>query len=215
MTMENKNRGTEQFNKANIGGELDGAHQFNSSRRKFAQAGLGVSAFFTLTSRPVLAEVGICKSPSGFASGNLSQHGNPVVCSGRTPGYWQTQLDWPAPYVTGTCASPGPGTCSSWNSDGTAFHPLFGGTQYKNSDGTSKTLMQVLWLNGNGDPSQLGAHIVAALLNAKKEWTPVLNESQVIGIWNEYVTKGYFEPTAGVQWDAAKIVSYLKSTMTF
>lgn len=82
------------------------------------------------------------------------------------------------------------------------------------ANGTSKTLMQVLWLQGNGDPYQLGAHIVAALLNAKKGWTPVLTEANVTNIWNEYVSKGYFEPTAGVKWYAETIVKYLKSTMT-
>ena len=74
--------------------------------------------------------------------------------------------------------------------------------------------MQVIWLQGNGDPYQLGAHIVAALLNARAGYTPVLTEGAVINIWNEYVAKGYFEPVAGVHWDGPTIVSYLQSTMT-
>lgn len=76
------------------------------------------------------------------------------------------------------------------------------------------SMMQVIWLGGGGDPDQLGAHIVAALLNAKKGYTPVLNETQVRNIFNEWDQKGYFEPTAGVQWDGAHIVAYLKSTMS-
>ena len=73
--------------------------------------------------------------------------------------------------------------------------------------------MQVLWLGGRGDPYQLGAHIVAALLNAQKGWTPVLTVAQVKNIFNEWNDKGYFEPTAGIKWYAADIVYYLKSTM--
>lgn len=194
--------------------EAGGQGGVDHSRRKFTGAGLGVSAIFTLASQPVLATGGICKSPSGFASGNLSQHGTSIHCSGRTPGYWGTHpSEWPFPYKPGTCKNIVNGTCKEWKSDGTFFHPLFAGSTFKNADNTSKTLMQVIWLGGNADPHQLGAHIVAALLNAKKGWTPVLNEIKVIGIWNEYVSKGYFEPTAGVQWNAAQIVSYLKSTM--
>lgn len=74
-------------------------------------------------------------------------------------------------------------------------------------------MMQVIWLGGNADPQQLGAHIVAALLNAKMGWTPVLTEAQVIGMFNEWNLNGYFEPTAGVKWYAADIVAYLQTTM--
>ena len=35
-----------------------------------------------------------------------------------------------------------------------------------------------------GDPFQLGAHIVSALLNARSGFTPVLTEAQVINIFN-------------------------------
>ena len=198
-----------------LGAETDDRNNVDVSRRKFTGAGLGVSAIFTLASQPVLATGGICKSPSGFQSGNLSQRGTPVTCIGRTPGYWGTHpADWPLPYKPGTCKIMVNGTCKEWKSDGTYFHPLFAGSKFKNTDGSSKTLMQVIWLGGNGDPYQLGAHIAAALLNAKKGWTPVLSEAAVINIWNEYAAKGYFEPTAGVQWNAEQIVNYLKTTMT-
>ena len=74
--------------------------------------------------------------------------------------------------------------------------------------------MQVLWLEGYNDQGKLGAHICAALLNAKMGWTPVLSEDAVKRIWYEYDTQGYYEPTSGVQWGAEQIVTYLKSTMT-
>lgn len=196
----------------------------DQSRRKLTGAALGVSAIFTLASRPVLA--GQCMSPSAAVSGNLSQHGTPPTCLGRTPGYWKnvTQHPWPAGYSAGSCSH----QCNKvWKwSGGTLFHPLFSGSLFKadldNNNSTPKTslsLMQVLMLaNGDNpwgltDPDNLGAHIVAALLNAKAGWSPVLPETAVINMWNEWASKGYFEPTANVQWNSAQIVTYLKTTM--
>jgi hypothetical protein len=193
------------------------------SRRKLAGAALGISAVFTLASRPVLA--GQCMSPSAACSGNLSQHGTPPSCLGVTPGYWKTHTGWPSPYTQGSCTS-SCSKCQSW-SNGTLFHPLFGGTKFMvdqdnnpNTPKTSLTLQQVMVMNnadypGVTDPDNIGAHIVAALLNARSGKTPssILSETSVIGMWNEWVTKGYFEPTAGVQWNSAQIVTYLKTTM--
>ncbi|CAG9933485.1 hypothetical protein [Candidatus Nitrotoga arctica] len=46
------------------------------SRRRFATSGLAVSGvILTLASRPVLGADAFCLSPSGFCSGNTSQHG--------------------------------------------------------------------------------------------------------------------------------------------
>jgi hypothetical protein len=70
-------------------------------------------------------------------------------------------------------------------------------------------------LGGEGDAAQLGAHCVAALLNAAKGWTNnVLTESQVRDMYNDFVNNGFFEPTAGVKWYAQDIVDYLVTTMT-
>lgn len=74
--------------------------------------------------------------------------------------------------------------------------------------------MQILLLGGKGDRYQLGAHIVAALLNAHMGWTnPVLTPQAVKAMFNEWAAKNYYEPSAGVQWSAADIVFYLQSTM--
>jgi hypothetical protein len=202
----------------------------NQSRRKLTGAALGASAIFTLASRPVLA--GQCMTPSAAVSGNLSQHGTPITCSGRTPGYWKTHYapgSWPSPYLPGGCNG-GQNMCNkvqNW-SGGTLFHPLFSGTQFMaNLDGnpgtpnTSLSMMQVMMLNdgsnpwGLTDPDNLGAHIVAALLNASvvPSLTPVLSAADVINMWNEWASKGYFEPTANVKWNSAQIVDYLKTTM--
>lgn len=199
----------------------------DQSRRRLAGVALGVSAVFTLASRPVLA-ADQCMTPSAAVSGNLSQHGTPTLCSGRTPGYWKTHPEsWPSPYLPGSCNG-GQNICNqaqNWK-NGTLFHPLFSGTQFMaDLDGnpatpkTSLSLMQVLMLTNGGnpwgltDPDNLGAHIVAALLNAAAGLTPVLSVTDVIGIWNEWASKGYFEPTANVQWNSAQIVDYLKTTM--
>jgi len=195
----------------------------DKSRRSFSKSGLVVSGvLLTLVSRPSLGGVGVCKSPSGFLSGNASTHGTEQHCSGRTPGYWGTNTDtshpWPTPYRTGTCIETRfTQRHTSWQtSDATMFKDsLVGfncagnGARYLNY-----SMMQVILLGGSGDPYQIGAHCVSALLNARMGWTPVLTETQVRNIFNEYDSKGYFEPTAGVRWYPAEIVDYLKSTMT-
>lgn len=219
-----------------IPNEAKPSDEFNPSRRKLTGAALGVSAVFTLASRPVLA--GVCQTPSAALSGNLSQHGTPTTCSGLSPGFYKEHAEsWPTPYLPGTTTNPsrtknanagGQGytnQAKNW-SGGTFFHPFFSGSQFKsNIDGdpatlnTSLSMMQVMHLNdGNNlwglkDPDNLGAHIVAALLNAKMGYTTgVLSETQVIGMWNEWASKRYFEPTAGVQWTSAQIVKYIVST---
>ncbi|MEN6586000.1 MAG: hypothetical protein ABFE02_08170 [Sulfuricella sp.] len=203
----------------------------DESRRGFTKSGLAASGvLLTLASRPVLACV--CKSPSGFLSGNVSTHGTPQTCSGRTPGYWGTHpQQWPSPFLPGDCKHGTSGTHVSDWSGGTRFSTEFNCSgngsiyvayqeEHKDSKRSKTTyqssvysMMQVIWLGGGGDPYQLGAHIVAALLNAVKGLTPTLTEAQVINIFNEWNLHGYFEPTAGVKWYEADIVDYLKSTM--
>lgn len=213
----------------------------DQSRRKLAGVAIGVSAILTLASRPVLA--GQCVTPSAACSGNLSQHGTPTTCSGKSPGYWKEHPEqWPSPYAPGTCSTKNDrnpngasGYCNkaeNW-SEGTLFHPTFalvtngiGNSFLADLDGnpisapTSLSMMQVMMMSdgnnswGLSDSANLGMHIVAALLNAKKGYTPILSETDVINMWNEWASKGYFEPTANVQWDAAKIVLYIQGTFS-
>ncbi len=185
----------------------------NDSRRQFTKSGLVVSGvLFTLTSRSAVSGNFVCKSPSGFLSGNLSKHGTPATCSGLSPGYWGTHPEqWPMPYQPGSCKNKTCTTASDW-CNGTPFRSVFN----CNGQGTiylPYSMMQTIWLRGNADPAQLAAHCVAAILNAKMRTTPVLTEIKVVSIFNEWDGKGFFEPTAGVKWYAADIVSYLKSTM--
>lgn len=122
------------------------------SRRKLAGTALGVTAVFTLASRPVWANQ--C-TISGMMSGNLSAPKG-VACAGCTPGYWKVDQH-----------------LDSWGPTGfkttDKFNTVFGVTQYVKSNGTPYTLLEVMrLLEGNGDPisTNLGFHAVAALLNA-------------------------------------------------
>lgn len=206
---------------------VDAETTINRSRRRLTGAGVGVSAIFTLASRPVLAIQ--CVAASAAASGNLSQHGTPPQCVGLSPGFWKAEQhgsEWPSPYQQGTASSSsanssGNGGSSSspsnW-SGGTAFHPEFYGTKFM-ANNQSLTMTQVMVMNdssylGITDKDNLGAHVAAALLNAVSGKTPnVLTVEKVKTMWSECQTKGYFEPIAGVKWSPAKVVAYLKTTM--
>lgn len=211
---EKENQMSESKSQHSVGESQDRISAVDESRRRFSRSGLAVSGvLLTLASRPALA--GQCLSPSGFQSGNVSHHGTPITCSGRTPGYWGTHPEeWPSPYDPGKCKGDNPGECmksKNWE-DGTKFSAVFNCSGHGNIY-AKKSMMQVILSGGGDDPQQLGGHIVSALLNAKKGWTPVLTETQVIGMFNEWNQNGYFEPTAGVKWYAEDIVTYLKSTM--
>lgn len=211
-------------------GATSPAQSVNESRRRFGKSGVAASGvILTLASRPVLAGWE-CLSPSGFQSGNLSTHVRPPLCEGRTPGYWQAKKGWPSPYTTGTCTNtknPSSNDPVDWK-NGTPFSGTFNcggyGAMYQSAclpvrnapckPTNPLSLMQILLLGGKDDHYQLGAHIVAALLNAKMGWTPVLSVQAVKDMFNEWAAKGYYEPSASVKWSAADIVTYLKTTMT-
>lgn len=156
--------------------KLSQSDSIDQSRRRLTGAALGVSAVFTLASRPVWASQ--C-SISGMASGNLSRHAD-ETCEGCSPGYWarcQHLSSWPAPY--------GPDVL---------FNTVFEVSQYINHENNQPfTLLEVMGLNGNGNCSSdeeqpncsvnpngkaignmgcdpisvnLGFHAVAALLSA-------------------------------------------------
>ena len=224
---------------------VESASSVSISRRNFTKSSLAVSGvLLTLASRSAVGGDLVCKSPSGFLSGNTSVHGTPTTCSGRSPGYWGTRPDqWPMPYEPGKCvnncqssqgsdsssnssskesssnsckdsssgSSGSSGSNSSsqpsaWNSctkasdweEGTRFRSVF--DCYGNGSIYSQySMMQVLWLNGNQDPYQLGAHFVSAILNTRMGVTPILSDTEIVNIFNEWNRKGFFEPTAGVK----------------
>lgn len=165
------------------------------SRRKLTGAALGVSAIFTLASRPVLA--GQCMSPSSAASGNLSHHGAPPTCTGRTPAVWAAMDKNDILKVR--------------------FHSIFASDTRANWG--NKTLKQVMLAadNNNGlsptvnNPNPISKEFAAALLNIRDGRVPagVLTEGQLIGMWNDWLSDGIFNPKLGANWDAAQIVTYL------
>ena len=182
------------------------------NRRRLLQGGLGAAPLLTLVSRPVLGRgggAGNCHAPSAFVSMPTSEPGKTEFCSGRTPGYWkQTQhfRSWVPPYYPTTMTGLG-------GHEATRFNSVFTPSPYP----PATTLLEVLDMGG-GPPNDVGRHIVAALLNAARGWTPVLTVPAVQGIWREYMSRGgagagYFEPTAGVKWYHGEIVDYLTSTM--
>ena len=164
----------------------------NESRRRFGKSGLAASGIIaTLASRPVLG-CDVCKSPSGFLSGNLSTHGSKPICEGRSPGYWKNHTNWPIANRK-TCKFSAVFTCTR-------------GSPY-----ASVTMLQLL-SHQSYDTNNLGMHLVAAYLNAMQGWTPFLTVERIQSMFHEWQTTGYFSPTAGVKWDAAQIVDYLTGT---
>jgi len=143
-----------------------------------------------------------------MVSGNASLARQDVaICSGRSPSYWKANREqWPSPY----CAVKKVETSGVGGQDQTLFHSTTTGCQGYMFRG--KTMLDVLDESG-GSYEALGRHIVAALLNAAAGLTPVLNQNGVRDMWNSYITRGYYEPTAGIRWDAEKIVTYIETTI--
>jgi hypothetical protein len=94
--------------------------------------------------------------------------------------------------------------------NGTAFHCPTTGLNGQTFG--SLTMLDVLGASG-GAYDALGRYTVAALLNAKAGRVHVLPESTVRNMWNDCVTRGYYEPAAGVRWGAAEIVAYMQKTI--
>lgn len=198
------------------------SHPPSIGRRHLLRGAAGVApVVLSLTSRPVIA--GMCTTTSAAASMHVSGSPTGSQCFGRTPGYWKNHSSWPSPYKSessknagktfGDYSPSGSETQTQSQADaqsGTLFDSVFG-TQGGYPD---KTLLDVLELGG-GHKNELARHIVAALLNAASGATPeaVAGVPVVLKIWHSYVTYGYYSPTNGVQWNAAEITEWLKSTM--
>lgn len=183
------------------------------ARRRLLRGGLAAApVLMSVASRPVMAggQAGRCTPASSFASINASRPDELYHCSGRTPGYWkQSQFFhlWPSPY-------------KPQGNNATQFDDVFGAA----GGYPGKTLLDVLSLEGNaGGRDALARHIVAALLNAASGKTPadVLSVSTVKAIWRDFVSQGYYVPTAGIQWYAdhsvpagtGGIIGWLQVTM--
>jgi hypothetical protein len=175
----------------------------DESRRRFTMAGVAASGvLLTLASRPVLGtETALCcKSPSGWISGNKSTHGPAPVCEGVSPGYWKNHTTWPIPNRNTALFR-------------VAFPSCAPGSVYYND-----TMLKLL-KHQDYDKNNLAMHLVAAYLNAVGGRTPFLPVATVQAMFTEWQStgghpNGYYTPTAGVQWNAWKIVAYITATQS-
>jgi len=154
-----------------------------------------------------------CQRPTAF--GSLNGSGALVaqdLCSGYGPSYWANPNNfdkWPPPYHAVVDRGNGASRLGGGQL-ATQFHATgchgghFGG----------RTMVDVLEMSQGGGYGRLGAYVVAGMLNAASGRTPVLRVSQVIDMWNECVSRGYYEPTAGIRWDADEVVTYIRTTIS-
>jgi hypothetical protein len=169
------------------------------ARRRFGKAGIGASGvLLTLVSQPGMA-CDICKAPSGSLSGGLKSHTGPAVaCSGVSPGYWKNHTSWPS-------------GCSTT----TKFRDVFNCQGLNMATfGADKTTLMLILSHQRFDPSNLGMHMCATYLNIQSGRIGFMNVDDLKKIWYDWQRYGYYAPTAGVKWDAARIVQYLTATMS-
>ena len=187
----------------------------NPSRRRFNRAGVGASAvILTLASGSVLAQ-GVCKSPSGFESGNVSGGGpRQPRCTGFTPQVWLERgisQDLPALRVTfASVFSP----VSNAASVGKPIAGLSGSaaTNQGNVKLDVATLFQVL---GGDGASPVLKSLVAAYLNFSQQLNDFPTDNEIRQIYQEWTAKGTYTPMAGVTWGPGKIIEYLTATQTY
>lgn len=185
------------------------------SRRRFLGAGAAATPFLlTLVSQPALGVQ--CFTPSRSLSKNtsLSQKDHIGDCTNaESPGNYKAQQDptkgayhWPASVPPTTMMHP---LFHMGNSEGvTKFTKLVNNNQV-----VSKTLGEALNVNA---PGQVHFHLIGAYLNkmgGNGAFIPdnVMTVQDILGMWQEFATKGFYEPMAGIKWYAEDIVGYLKT----
>jgi hypothetical protein len=161
-------------------------------RRRLLRGGLSAApVVMTLASGPVSA--GLCTTCSAFGSLHPSGKQPSIVCSGRSPSAWDGTPGGHWPLAQNTLFE-------------TYFAPAL--------TGTNVTLKNVIDPTKGYDP--VARNCVAALLNAST--SPPLTPPTILGvgyaktIWSSYASRGYFEPTAGIQWHSAEIVEWIATT---
>lgn len=172
----------------------------SKGRRRLIGAGVSATPFLlTLVSQPALGVT--CFTPSRSLSKNtsVSQAGKDAECIGaKSPAYYKDATAWPIPKTT-------------------LMHPTFrqgnspGVTRFLASDGiTSLTIQQALEVS----TTMVHSYLIAAYLNKKTGGIiphKILSESDILGMWGEYASLGYYEPFAGTQWHETEIIGYLKN----
>ncbi|CAH1906035.1 conserved hypothetical protein [Candidatus Nitrotoga sp. HW29] len=230
----------DELEKQQLSQDTDDQIKFSGeSRRRFAASGLAVSGIIlTLASRPVLGDP-FCMSPSGFISGNTSQHGAcppaPMVTtklvinpdetfmaafpksSQSNTSYNNKRLSdmltipWPEPQLQVAKSKLG----------AASYMTAFGTSSGSNSlmqkgKGTSNTTASTSTTSAPPNPpfqtQELLQHLVKALQNARGGATPYLTEDTIRSMFYEWQDHGSFSPTANVNWNASEIIYYLKQT---
>jgi hypothetical protein len=181
---------------------------------------VGASAvILTLTSRSALAQVA-CKSPSGFASANLSQHNNETArCDGITAASWlDPNRQWPIPKETRFIDIFGSSSLMFRTGTPQKFYDAFPSRvdkkdvppgQAKSTSLDEATLYEAL--NGSETPEVVKS-IIAAYLNFKDGRNTYPTDLQAIAIFKEWQANGIYTPSAGIKWTEDDILSYLGST---
>nr|WP_217344903.1 hypothetical protein [Noviherbaspirillum sp. L7-7A]MBV0879099.1 hypothetical protein [Noviherbaspirillum sp. L7-7A] len=220
MTMENS--GHEETGRQPQNGEATTPPQVrNPSRRRFTRAGVGASAvILTLTSRSVLAQTA-CKSPSGFASANLSQHNqDAVACDGVAAANWlDPNRQWPVPKETRFIDVFGSSSLMFRTGTPQKFYDAFPsrvdkkdlppGQAAKSTSLDEATLYEAL--NGGETPGVVKS-LIAAYLNFKAGLNSHPTDLQAIAIFKEWQANGIYTPSAGIKWSEDDIMNYLGST---
>jgi hypothetical protein len=62
------------------------------------------------------------------------------------------------------------------------------------------------------DHYNLAMHAVATYLNIKSGKMNFLSVETLLNMWYEVQTKGFYNPTAGVQWSPEQVKNYLEAT---
>jgi hypothetical protein len=201
----------------------------DKSRRSFAIAGVVTPVIMTLASRTALGAV--CTT-SGFVSATATTvsggHNRITSCGGLSPGAYKTPNQgagtWVSPY------SPGGLEEKKDEGYGKRHHPngtlMSVGFSYAKGYLANDSMYDVLWLNGqNGkdgykDRYNLGAHLVAALLNAAAGRYTLANGLTVANVKDMYAqlsgsggASGRYSPAPNVFWNAQEVVAFLAQTM--
>jgi hypothetical protein len=175
-------------------------------RRRLLRGGLAAGpVLMTVASRPVMAQD--CTTSSAHTSLSGSRQVTTSSCNGGSPSYWISQSPAQTTKQTAYLME-----ARGQGQPATTFGSIFTGL-YGYGD---LSLLQVLQAGHSAlDKSGLAAHLVAAVLNAQAGFTPpsILSMAKAQDIWADYNRLGYFEPTAGVRWDSAQTIDWLKTTM--
>lgn len=181
-------------------------------RRRFLGAGVTAAPLIlTMVSQPALGAT--CFTPSRSLSRNtsLSQKDFYGECTGaESPGNYKAQQ------TEGSSAYHWPSSVKPTD----PFHPTFKmGTEQgvskftKRVDGkwVSQSFGEALNINAK---EQVHFHLIGAYLNKMGGNGAVIPDKAItvqgiLDIWSEYITNGYYEPTAGVKWGATQIKNYL------